>query len=165
MQNTTDFLVRAGQADDLDSLAQLWFDGWQDGHAKVTPPELIKLRTIDSFRDRLAIALPNTRVVGPPDKPLGFVITQKDELYQLFVSATARGTGIAACLINDGLHSIKQRGFQTAWLACAIGNDRAARFYEKSGWHRSGIITTEVETMNGPYPLDVWKYERDLNTI
>jgi hypothetical protein len=26
---------------------------------------------------------------------------------------------------------------QTTYLACAIGNDRAARFYEKRGWQRA----------------------------
>ena len=31
---------------------------------------------------------------------------------------------------------------EVAWLACAIGNDRAARFYEKSGWRRAGRRST-----------------------
>jgi hypothetical protein len=41
----------------------------------------------------------------------------------------------------NGLHSLDWTpGLtpnQTTYLACAIGNDRAARFYEKRGWQRA----------------------------
>jgi len=47
-----------------------------------------------------------------------------------------------------------------AWLACAIGNDRAARFYEKHGWHRAGVMVNQLETRNGIFPLDVWRHEK-----
>jgi len=49
-----------------------------------------------------------------------------------------------------------------AWLACAIGNDRAARFYEKCEWTRSGTIINNADTANGPFPLKVWRYEKSL---
>lgn len=48
------------------------------------------------------------------------------------------------------------------WLACAIGNDRAARFYEKNGWRRAGTIINEADTERGPFPLEVWRYEKPL---
>ena len=51
-------------------------------------------------------------------------------------------------------------GVVTAWLACAIGNDRAARFYEKSGWRRVGVVVEPAETSAGPYPMEVWRYEK-----
>jgi ribosomal protein S18 acetylase RimI-like enzyme len=47
-------------------------------------------------------------------------------LYQLFVSPHARGSGVAAALIADAEARLAERGVQTAWLACAIGNDRAS---------------------------------------
>jgi hypothetical protein len=37
-----------------------------------SPPELIRLPTLASFRDRLQAALPNFSVVGPVRAPLGF---------------------------------------------------------------------------------------------
>jgi ribosomal protein S18 acetylase RimI-like enzyme len=88
----------------------------------------------ESFRNRLEAALPDVRVVGPLGAPVGFCIIKRAELYQLFVSAASRGSGVAAALIADAEARLSERGVETAWLACAIGNARAARFYEKCGW-------------------------------
>lgn len=56
----------------------------------------------------------------------------------------------AAALIGDAEARLAERGVETAWLACAIGNHRAARFYEKSA---------------GIFPLEVWRYEKRLPGI
>ena len=126
------------------------------------PPALLRFRTQPSFRDRLEAALPETRVVGAPREPLGFCIVKDDELYQLFVAAEARGTGVAVALIDDGEARLAARGVGTAWLACAIGNTRAARFYEKRGWRLAGTIVNLAETFEGTFPIEVWRYEKDL---
>ena len=118
--------------------------------------------TIESFRDRLFAALPRIRVVGEPQSPLGFCIVKDDELYQLFVAREARGSGVAAALIADAEDRLAASGVRTAWLACAIGNDRAARFYEKRGWHRVGTMINHAETQEGPFLLEVWRYEKTL---
>ena len=119
-------------------------------------------RTLDSFRERLLAALSDLRVVGPPGAPVGFSIIKGTELYQLYVSAEARGAGVAAVLIADAEARIASTGAQSAWLACAIGNDRAARFYEKSGWQRTGSMLYEAMTDTGTFPLEVWRYEKLL---
>ena len=154
--------VRPADERELDRLAQVWFDAWNDAHAQIVPPELKRLRTLESFRDRLAAVLPEIRVVGPTGAPLGFCILKGDELYQLFVAAQARGTGVAAALIDDAETRLAANGIRTAWLACAIGNDRAARFYEKCGWRRVGTMVNEAETSEGIFRLDVWRYEKTL---
>jgi GNAT superfamily N-acetyltransferase len=154
--------VRAAEEHEIDQLAQLWFESWRDAHEHVVPPELIRLRTLQSFRDRLQAALPNVRVIGSPGSPVGFYLLKEDELYQLFVSAQARGTGVAAVLVADAEARLAATGVETAWLACAIGNERAARFYEKSGWHRIGTMVNEAETSEGTFLLDVWRYEKSL---
>jgi len=43
-----------------------------------------------------------------------------------------------------------------------VGNDRAARFYEKQGWHRAGSVVIDVELPAGVWPLEVWRYEKHL---
>jgi GNAT superfamily N-acetyltransferase len=154
--------VRQADEAEIFHLADIWYDAWQDAHAQILPAELKRLRTRESFRDRLRTALPNVRVVGPPGAPVGFCIVKGDELYQLFVSADSRGFGVAAALIADAEARLAARGVHTAWLACAIGNDRAARFYEKSGWRRAGTMMNQAETPNGAFPLEVWRYEKPL---
>jgi GNAT superfamily N-acetyltransferase len=157
--------IRAAEEKDVGPLAAIWFDGWTDAHAWIVPAELKRLRTLDSFRTRLQAALANVRVAGPLGAPVGFHMLKGDELYQLYVSAQARGTGVAAVLIADAEARLRAGGVQTAWLGCAIGNDRAARFYEKSGWHRVGTVVERLETSSGEFPLEVWRYERLLGPV
>jgi len=154
--------VRAADASEIDAIAKIWYDGWQDAHAALLPAELARLRTLASFRDRIAAALPNVRVVGALGTPLGFCIIKGDELDQLFVASAARGSGVAAALTADAELRLAQSGVATAWLACAIGNERAARFYEKRGWRRVGNMIHCAETANGPFALEVWRYEKTL---
>jgi GNAT superfamily N-acetyltransferase len=154
--------VRRAHEAELDALARLWYESWLDAHAAIVPAELTLARTLDSFRQRLGVLLPDVRVVGPPGAPVGFCIVKDDELYQLFVAARARGAGVAATLMADAEQRLAHNGVTLAWLACAIGNDRAARFYEKCGWRRSAVIVSQLETAAGVIPLEVWRYEKSL---
>lgn len=156
--------IRNAVKSEIDALANLWYDGWQDAHAAILPAELKRLRTRESFAERLEKLLSNVRVVGPVGEPLGFCINKDDELYQLYVSAEARGKGVAKALITDAESKLAEKGFETAWLACAIGNERAARFYEKSGWRRAGTFVSELPTEEGIFKLEVWRYEKSLIT-
>src|SRR5687767_14877320 len=126
--------VRPATTAEIDRIAQVWFDGWHEAHAHLLPADLTRLRTLESFAERLHPLLSGVRVVGAPGTPVGFCALKEDELYQMFVSREARGSGAAAALMADAVTRLKAAGVATAWLACAIGNDRAARFYEKSGW-------------------------------
>lgn len=154
--------IRMADESEINSLATLWYDGWQDAHAQILPAELARHRTLDYFRQRLQAALSDVRVAGPIGEPLGLCLIKDDELNQLYVSAQARGTGVAARLLADGEARIRGKGVKTAWLACAIGNERAARFYEKNGWHRTGNVVIHLETPEGMFLLEVWRYEKDL---
>jgi GNAT superfamily N-acetyltransferase len=154
--------VRSATAAEIDHLARLWHEAWHESHASLTPPELVRLRTLESFRERLQAALADIWVVGPQGTPVGFCVLKGDELDHLFVSRAARGTGVAAALIADAEARLAARGVETAWLACAIGNERAARFYEKCGWRLAGTVVNESETSSGPFPIKVWRYEKRL---
>lgn len=154
--------VRAAEEPDLDSLARLWWAGWRDAHAAIVPQALVRLRTLETFRDRIGRALPDVRVIGPVGAPLAFHLVRGNELNQFFVAAEARGTGVAAELMADAEATLMSGGVSTAWLACAIGNDRAARFYDKAGWVRTGVADGPAETAEGPFPLQVWRYEKRL---
>lgn len=155
-------MVRAAVEAEIDRLATIWHEGWQDAHARLLPPELARIRTLESFRERLRAGLATVRVVGEPGRPLGFCMVKDDELYQLYVASEARGTGAAAALVADAEARMADRGVSVAWLACAIGNDRAARFYEKCGWRRAGNMINPLDTPDGVLALEVWRYEKRL---
>ena len=154
--------VRNAHESEIDQLARIWYDGWRDAHERILPAELARDRTLENFQVRLHEALANVRATGPLGDPSGFCILKEDELYQLYVSARSRGTGVAAALIADAEVWLAERGVKSAWLACAIGNERAARFYEKSGWRRVGNMVSVLETAEGPFALEVWRYEKVL---
>ncbi|PCC69195.1 Acetyltransferase (GNAT) domain-containing protein [Nannocystis exedens] len=155
-------LVRSAEAAEIDRLARLWYDGWQDAHAAILPAELARYRTLESFRERLQAALSTVRVIDGREGLAGLCMIKGDELYQLYVAAHARGTGIAAALIADAEARLTAAGVALAWLACAIGNERAARFYEKCGWRGAGNRTIPLDTPSGVFPLEVWRYEKRL---
>lgn len=152
--------IRDAKEYEVDALAKIWFDGWNDAHAQIVPAELKRIRTLESFTERMRAALPAVRVAGPSGSPVGFHMLKDDELYQLYVSAQSRGSGVAAALIADAEAQLAAAGFETVWLACAIGNDRAARFYEKAGWRRVGNMINPLETPDGILDLEVWRYEK-----
>jgi ribosomal protein S18 acetylase RimI-like enzyme len=154
--------VRSAEEAELDHLAKIWYDGWRDAHAQIVPAELARVRTLESFRDRLQAALSTVRVAVLSGSAVGFCMLKGDELYQLYVSAPARGSGVAVALMADAEARLSASGVKTAWLACAIGNERAARFYEKRGWHRTGTVVIQLETLEGTFPLEVWRYEKSL---
>jgi GNAT superfamily N-acetyltransferase len=156
-------VVRAAEESDVDQLARLWYDGWRDAHQLIVPAALAQMRTLESFKARLQAALPTLRVAGPPGSPLAFFMLRGDELYQFYVSAQSRGTGLAAALMADAEAELREGGVETAWLSCAIGNDRAARFYEKCGWHRAGRMIDHTVTAGGTFPLETWRYEKVLS--
>jgi len=151
-------------ADDseINALAELWYSGWRDAHRDILPQELARLRTRENFRERMREHLSNVRVAGPVGAPLGFTMLQGDELYQFYVAANARGTGLAAGLMDDAVMQLRNNGVKKTWLACAIGNNRAARFYEKQGWQRTGTIIKELPTQAGVISLQVWRYELNV---
>jgi GNAT superfamily N-acetyltransferase len=106
--------------------------------------------------------LSSVRTVGEIGAPLGFSWVKDDELYQLYVASQARGTGVAAALVADAESQLLKAGVHTAWLACAIGNNRAARFYEKCGWRRIRTMINVLDTPTGTFHLEVWRYEKAL---
>ena len=53
--------VRTASEAEIDHLARLWHEGWNDAHGKLAPAGLVQARTLETFRDRLAAALPEIR--------------------------------------------------------------------------------------------------------
>jgi len=154
--------IHPATEDDLPQAAALWHEGWRDAHASIVPEALTRLRTRESFLERLARDIGTTRIASGDGRVLGFSILRQAEVYQFYVSAEARGTGLAAQLMADAEAQLRRSGTRRAWLACTVGNDRAARFYEKMGWRLERTENMSFETSDGPFPLDVWRYEKAL---
>ncbi len=154
--------LRPAESADIGAIADLWHEGWHDAHAAIVPAALVAMRGQGSFDARVAARLSDTVVAVDGDALLGMYMLAGDELYQFYLAGAARGTGLAARLIADAEARLVEAGVETAWLACSVGNLRAARFYEKCGWHNTRTEPISVETSQGGFMLDVWRYEKRL---
>ena len=126
--------VRAADHAEIDHLAKLWYDGWQDAHARIMPAELARYRTLESFRHRLEAALPTVRVSGLSGQPTGFCMVKDDELYQLYVAASVRGSGVAAALLADALERTRQSEIASYALVVDAKDEEAAAVYRYHGF-------------------------------
>jgi len=145
-------MIRRATPADLPALADLWHQGWHEAHAAHVPAELTNQRSRDSFFIRLQ-GLPNTFTLGPAAAPLGMCILRKTEIYQFYVSPTARGTGTAQTLMAYGEAAIRNAGHDIANLDVIPQNHRAIAFYRKVGWVKQGIQTILLDTLGEPFPL------------
>lgn len=54
--------IRPAETAEIDALARLWHDGWRDAQLAIVPEALARLRTLESFRERMAAGLADVRV-------------------------------------------------------------------------------------------------------
>lgn len=144
---------------DVTEVARLWHEGWHQAHAAIVPAALVASRDPAEFKARTSARVDQTHVARSDGTLAGFYILEEDELYQFYVAGAFQGQGVAAALMASAERALAGR---QAWLACSVGNDRAARFYEKAGWVRGSEQIYAVETANGPLDVTVWRYEKDL---
>ena len=141
-----------------DAIAAIWHQGWIDGHAGHVPASLWAHRQLADFRERVPARRAATTAAVVAGGVVGFVIVHDDEVEQLYVARSARGTGVATLLLRHGVSEIAGT-FDAAWLAVAAGNARARRFYEHSGWTDRGPFDYPAFTTAGPIPVRCHRYE------
>jgi len=146
----SDLELRAARADDAQAVAEIWEQGWRDGHLGNVPDELVALRTPESFTTRAADRVADTTVATVAGEVAGFVMVVGAEVEQVYVSARHRGSGIANTLLVEAERQVAAGGHPKAWLAVAPGNARARRFYERQGWADEGRFDYRAAGMTVP---------------
>ncbi|OWY63000.1 GNAT family N-acetyltransferase [cyanobacterium TDX16] len=159
-------VVRAAAVEDADTVAAIWAEGWRDGHLGHVHEELVVVRTDESFlaRTRQRIAgTDDTMVAELGGDVVGFVMVDDDEVEQVYVAAAARGSGVAAALLDEAERRVRAAGHQAAWLAVVAGNARARRFYARCGWWDAGAFDYEAAGPDGPIVVPSHRYEKRLD--
>jgi D-arabinose 1-dehydrogenase-like Zn-dependent alcohol dehydrogenase len=64
--------------------------------------------------------------------------------------------------MTEAERELARRGVGVTWRSCAIGNDCAARFFEKCGWTRTGTMIDQSVVAGGTFPIETWRYEKTL---
>lgn len=151
--------IRKATQGDISGVAQLWHLAWHSAHAAIVAPDLVRLRNPESFIGRTQAHLSHIHVAEIAGEIAGFFIIDRDELDQFHVDTAHHGRGVAQAMMVQAETLLPR---PTAWLACTVGNDRAAAFYKKCGWVNTGEVVMEFETSEGPMPVNIWRFEKDL---
>jgi GNAT superfamily N-acetyltransferase len=155
--------LRQASADDAPAIADIWHLGWRDGHLGFVPQELIAARHEGSFRTRAAQRVGDTTVAVVDGKVAGFVMVVSDEVEQVYVAASHRGTGVADALLTEAERQVTRAGHSSAWLAVVAGNARARKFYERRGWSDGGPFTYAAAGEDGPIAVPARRYVKRLS--
>ena len=150
--------LRPATPADADAVARIWREGWRDGHLGHVPAALVEVRTPESFSQRAADRVADTTVAVFDGEVAGFTMVVGDEVEQVYVSRSHRGSGIATQLLDNAVRTIGDAGHAVAWLAVATGNDRARRFYQRSGWTDEGAFHYAASTDSGSTPVPCHRY-------
>jgi GNAT superfamily N-acetyltransferase len=125
----------------------------------------VRYRNEEQFVSRARERIAGMWVAESSGQTLGFVVVKGDELEQIYVDRTARGTGVAAMLLHKAEAEIRSAGHRHAWLAVVAGNQRARSFYSRLGWRDSGPFSYLAETEVGPLAVPSHRYEIDLTEL
>ncbi len=151
----TDWAPRPATSRDLPGLAHLWHDGWHEAHSAHVPAGLTRLRTLESFRERLSGFGDGIRTAGPDGAPLALCVIREREMHQLYVAQARRGLGLATRLLADAEQRLALAGVFEAWLDVIAENPTARRVYARAGWQDQGLQTVALDTSQGPFPTRV----------
>jgi ribosomal protein S18 acetylase RimI-like enzyme len=150
--------LRGAQPNDAPAIAEIWEQGWRDGHLGNVPADLVAVRTPATFRTRAAARLDDTTVGVVDGQVAGFVMVVDDEVEQVYVGSAHRGAGVADVLMNDAERRVAAAGHDVAWLAVVAGNTRARRFYERRGWSDDGLFDHQAPSDQGPITVPSHRY-------
>jgi GNAT superfamily N-acetyltransferase len=154
--------LRRARPEDVRAIAEIWRRGWHDGHYGHVPGGLAAVRQAESFQDRAAQRIGDTTVAVVDGEVAGFVMVVDDEVEQIYVARSHRGTGVAGLLLDETERQVGDMGHATAWLAVATGNTRARRFYESRGWNDGGAFDYSAASDGGPISVPCHRYTKDL---
>ena len=154
--------LRPARSEDAEAIADIWHRGWQDGHLGYVPQELVDVRTEESFSTRAAERIADTTVAIVDGVVVGFVMVVEDEVEQVYVASTARGTGVADALMREAEGQVAGSGHPKAWLAVVAGNARARAFYERAEWADEGGFDYEAFVEGGTIAVPCRRYTKLL---
>ena len=118
--------LRRPDPSEAEALVDLWYHGWCDAHAALTPRPVAAHRTRPAFADRLRRKWPKVLVIGLVGAPTGFAVIDGDTVDQFYLARAARGTGLARPFLMAVEDRLRAAGIGTGRLICTLGNDRAA---------------------------------------
>lgn len=157
--------IRPAEETDVPEVARVWRAGWLDAHVGEVPEALLAQRSEEYFT-RTAEEMVGTTLLAVDDDGgvLGVALVHEEELFQLAVTAEARGRGVGQALVAAAEERIALT-HDRAELAVVPGNTAARRLYERCGWTDNGeLVHPAAPGQPGadPIPVVVHHYVKQL---
>ncbi len=171
--------IRAAVPDDAEAIATINVDSWRATYAGHVPDELLAAldpaprveqgRRALARTDRLGATLvavdDSGAVVGythyGPLRDGGQPHPTEGEIYAIYVTPTAWGTGAGRALMAGALAALAAQRRDPVRLWVLPANDRARRFYERAGFTPDGAHRVESLTLpEGVAELPEMRYAR-----
>jgi GNAT superfamily N-acetyltransferase len=163
MSDISNGVLRLATRSDIASVAGLYHRVWHESHGASMPEAERALRDELSFVTRATALMPHVAVRTVGETLQGFAAWSGSLLGQLFVDANHRGGIVAQALIEFAEQRMRAQGVMEAELHCMVGNDRARRFYERTGWALRGTTDEMVAGSSGSETLTFWVMRKDLS--
>ena len=147
----------------------VWDESARAGFAPLLPEGHV-FPTLDPARWHELYADPAVTMLLAEDESdmLGFTICGEcrdpdagddvGEVRMIFVAPAAWGRGAGSALMTAALNDLRERGYSEATVWSFADNDRANRFYERSGFTPDGATRTQGEWADIPQ----LRYRRSL---
>lgn len=160
-----DPILRPATSDDVDSVAEVFHQGWHDVHPGRVPDGLTERRTAAAFHERVSRRIAetdDTTVVEVDGRIAGFIMVNSDEAEQVYVDRDFRGTGVATLLLTEAERQIAAAGHDVAFLVVVRGNDRAQAFYARQGWSDEGDVDYPVTALGEAFVSPCRKFTKQV---
>lgn len=142
--------IRASRPDDGDRVIEIWRRAVDATHDFLSAEDRAALdELICGFLPQAPLLL----AVDEQDQPHGFMLIDKGHMEALFIDPDARGTGIGAQLVREGLASWPEMTTDVNEQ-----NDQAVGFYQHMGFRPVGRSATDDQ--GRPYPLIHLQYQK-----
>jgi ribosomal protein S18 acetylase RimI-like enzyme len=155
-------MIRRAHAGDIWQVGSLYHTVWHETQARFMPAAECTNRSMEFFIERMTPLLPTTLVVERKGAVVAFSAWRGQRLGQIFVAEAHRGSGIASSLLRASEVEMANEGTSEAELHCAVGNQRARRFYERMGWLHRGEIMEQVTSEDGQVDVPFWRMTKFL---
>jgi ribosomal protein S18 acetylase RimI-like enzyme len=160
-------VTRAARLDDAALLTELGASTFTETFESANTPDDFAMYMRSAFSEaiqREELADPDSTVFFAErgGETLGYVMLRERrppasvgladalEIARLYARRSALGSGVGAALMQRALSEAAGRGKDAVWLGVWDRNERAIRFYESWGFHRSGtqpfLLGTDLQT-------------------